>query len=257
MSLVDADRATVRAPLWETPPEFVRASEEEVHVWCASLDPKPGDLGRLWRTLSPDERERADRFQFEANRHDYVVARGLLRSILGRYLRRAPGELRFSYSPYGKPALAPGLKNGGLCFNVSHSGRLALYAIARNRRVGVDIERLRHDVDTNRLAEQFFSRHEVAALRATPSALRQELFFACWTRKEAFIKARGEGLSLALDSFDVSLAPGEPAALLATRGDHEDASRWALRELAPHPNYAAALAVEGHGWQLRCWRWED
>jgi 4'-phosphopantetheinyl transferase len=142
-------------------------------------------------------------------------------------------------------------------FNLSHSHRLALLAVARDREVGVDIEYLRVDVATEPLAEHFFSPQEVAALRALPDGLQAEAFFAAWTRKEAYIKARGRGLTSPLDQFAVSLSPGEPAKLLWVQGDDQEASRWSLRRLDPGPGYAGALAAESDDWALAFWQWMD
>ncbi|MGH2369197.1 MAG: 4'-phosphopantetheinyl transferase family protein, partial [Chloroflexota bacterium] len=140
-------------------------------------------------------------------------------------------------------------------FNVSHSAELAIVAVARGRDVGVDVERLRGDLEVEQLAARYFSTEEAAAIRAAPPAVRHRRFFACWTRKEAFVKARGQGLSLAFDQFTVSVEPDAPAALLRTRWDAREAGRWALRDLAAGGGYAAAIAVEGGGWQLHCWQW--
>ncbi len=138
---------------------------------------------------------------------------------------------------------------------MSHSHGVALYAVTRDREVGIDLEFIRRDLEVEQIAERFFSRRETATLRALPTALREYAFFLCWTRKEAYIKARGEGLSLPLDQFDVSLIPGEPAALLSTQPDSDEALRWSLQELTLASGYVAALAVEGRGWSLSCWQW--
>jgi 4'-phosphopantetheinyl transferase len=140
-----------------------------------------------------------------------------------------------------------------LRFNVSHSHSLALYAITRAREVGVDVEHIRPEIAQEKIAERFFSPREVTVLRALPTPLQASAFFACWTRKEAFIKAKGDGLTLPLDQFDVSLAPGEPATLLRTAWDPQEAACWALQDLAPAPGYRAAVAVAGHAWRLTCW----
>lgn len=242
---------------WRLPPESVPLEADEVHVWRAALDVEALRRQSLWQTLSPDERTRAERFHFRKDHDSFVVARGLLRLILGRYLNAEPDRLRFRYTQYGKPALAGEFAKEGFCFNLSHSDGLALYAVTRNRKIGVDLERVRPDFADEKIAEQFFAGGEVAALRALPVHAQQEAFFNCWTRKEAFIKARGEGLSLPLDDFEVSLVPGEPAALLSTKGDAREASRWSLRELTPEPGYVAALAVEGHNWRTECWQWSN
>jgi 4'-phosphopantetheinyl transferase len=207
----------------------------------------------LWHTLTADECQRAERYIFAKDRAHFVVARGLLRVLLGRYLGQEPQHLRFTYGRHGKPALATETGGVALRFNVSHSHGLALYAITRGREVGVDIEHIRPEVAQEQVAERFFSPREVTVLRALPTPLQAPAFFACWTRKEAYIKATGAGLALPLDQFDVSLAPGEPAALLHTAWDPQEATRWALQDLAPAPGYRAAVAVAGHDWHLTCW----
>ncbi len=221
-----------------------------VHVWQARLDQFAGRQGQMLELLSADERERAARFHFAADRSHFIAARALLRTLLGRYLDLPPGQLSFSYGPYGKPALAGEGESRALRFNVSHSHGVALYAVARERDVGVDVEYLRRDILGESLAERFFSAREVATLRALPADVQPQAFFNCWTRKEAFIKARGEGLSFPLDRFEVSLDPKEPAALVSVMDDPREASRWSLQALPVEEGYVAALAVEGHAWRL-------
>jgi 4'-phosphopantetheinyl transferase len=230
---------------------------DEVHVWRATLDQTPTQIQSFLHNLAADEQARAERFYFEKDREHFIVARGVLRAILGCYLNRVPEGLSFCYSSHGKPALARESDGYAIRFSVSHSHGVALYAVTRGREVGIDVERIRSDLEVAEVAERFFSRREVAMLRTLPTEAQRQAFFRCWTRKEAYIKARGEGLSLPLDQFDVSLAPGEPAALLATQQDPSEASRWFLQELTPGPGYEAALAVEGHGWRLTCWQWPD
>jgi 4'-phosphopantetheinyl transferase len=251
--------ASVAAPItsWLSPPEAPVLVRDEVHVWRASLDQPPSQIEKARCSLAADEEARAARFHFEKDRAHYIVARGVLRDILGCYLNRASECLSFRYGPHGKPALAGYSDGERIRFSVSHSHGMALYAVARGREVGIDLERIRRDLAAGEIAERFFSRWEVATLRALPTELQRQAFFLCWTRKEAYIKARGEGLSLPLDQFDVSLAPGEPAAILGTRPDPAEASRWSLQELCPAHGYVAALAVEAHGWRLRCLRWPD
>jgi 4'-phosphopantetheinyl transferase len=232
-------------------------SSDEVHVWCAELDQTASRVHNLQQTLDGNERARAERFYFKRDRNHFIVAHGLLRVILSRYLNIEPGDLRFCYSPYGKPMLAKEFDGDRLRFNLSHSHSLVLYAVTRARDIGIDIERIRPDLAYEQIAEGFFSPREVAALRTVPTSRQLGAFFNCWTRKEAYIKARGEGLSLPLDRFDVSLAPGEPAILLSTVGDPHETSRWSLRELDLAPGYVAALAVEGHDWRLKCWQWAE
>ncbi|MGH8612917.1 MAG: 4'-phosphopantetheinyl transferase family protein [Gammaproteobacteria bacterium] len=243
----------VKSPLagWDVAPKTVVLSSDDVHVWCAELDQTTSCMHDLQQTLDTNERVRAERFYFRRDRDQFIVAHGLLRVVLSRYLTIEPSDLRFCYNPYGKPMLAKEVDADGLRFNLSHSHGLVLYAVTRARELGIDIERIRPDVAYEQLAERFFSSREVAALRAVHASHRLEAFFNCWTRKEAYIKARGEGLSLPLDHFDVSLAPGEPATLLSTIDDPLATSRWSLRKLDLAPGYTAALAVEGHGWRLK------
>jgi len=241
--------------LWLHPPPRLVLTDDEVHVWRASLNLPAKHIQHLWRTLSPEEQERARRFRFQRDRDRFIVAHGVLRAIWSRYLNVEPGELRFRFNSHGKPFLTREFGGETLRFNMSHSHHLALYALARNREVGIDLEYIRADLADERIAEQFFSPREVTALRALPPEVRTEAFFHCWTRKEAYVKARGEGLALPLDQFDVSLVPGEPARLVSTPGDPSEAARWSLRALFPGPGYVAALAVEGHAWQLKCWQW--
>ncbi|MFQ5610895.1 MAG: 4'-phosphopantetheinyl transferase family protein [Anaerolineae bacterium] len=235
--------------------EPLRLGSNEVHVWWADLDANVSRYAGLRHILAADERARADRYRFQQDRQRYTVGRGLLRTILGGYLGMEPGYLRFRYSPFGKPALVPAPGGDTLNFNVSHADGLALFAITRHRQIGVDVERIRTDFVCEPVAEHFFSARERAALRAVPPEMKYMAFFACWTRKEAYVKARGEGLSLPLDQFDVSLIPGEPAITLNASGAPEEASRWLLHELRPAPGYIAALAAEGRDWRLHCRQW--
>jgi 4'-phosphopantetheinyl transferase len=240
---------------WSAAPASVRLAEDEAHVWCASLEQAPPQLKAFLDLLAPDERERAERFHFEKDRHHFIVARGVLRDILSRYLDCSPASVRFSFNVYGKPVLAGEYEHAGLRFNLSHSQGVALYALTRAGEVGVDIEFLRDDFASLEIAERYFSRTEVALLRTLRPELRTNGFFNCWTRKEAYIKALGEGLSHPLDRFAVSLAPGEPARFLSIDDDPQALTRWSLVELHPARGYAAALVLDGIKPALRCWEW--
>ncbi|HEV3468492.1 MAG TPA: 4'-phosphopantetheinyl transferase superfamily protein [Pyrinomonadaceae bacterium] len=240
---------------WLLPPADVSPRPGEVHVWRAFLDQKLPHLPRLFGLLSADERERAGRFRSETDRQRFVVRRAALRIILGRCQGFEPRRLRFEYGPHGKPSLAEEFGGDALGFSVSHSRGAAVYAVARGRRVGVDVERVRPLPDAGQVARRFFSPGEAAALGAVAPDERLEAFYNCWTRKEAFVKACGEGLSRPLDTFDVTLAPREAARLLSVEGDARNAAPWSMRSLTPAPGYRAALVVEGHDWRLACWRW--
>jgi 4'-phosphopantetheinyl transferase len=242
---------------WEVPPEQVILSEDEVHVWRACVLQPLATIQNLRSLLSEDEIARAERFYFEKDRHRFIVSHGLLRILLASYLNTpfiGASQLRFSNNDYGKPSLDLDRQDWTLNFNLSHSGELVLFAFTSTRQIGVDIEYMRPILDYQSLAEHYFSPLENRMLQALPASARLEAFYQCWTRKEAYIKARGKGLSIPLDLFDVSLRPDEPAALLNSREDPQETERWRLCALHPDPNYAAALAVEGHGWHLRCWQ---
>ena len=216
----------------------------EIHVWQAFLEREESHFNELAQTLSKDELLKAKRFYFQKDKKRFVVTHGILRKILGRYLNVEPKRLKFSYGCHGKPAIG-GLTDGhSLCFNMSHSHGLALFAFIWGHRVGVDVECVRSMPDAEEISQRFFSPRENAVFRTVQAGKKLEAFFNCWTRKEAFLKAVGDGLSRSLDSFEVSLAPGEPARLLSIGGDLKEASRWHLRELAPAHGYAGALVVE-------------
>jgi 4'-phosphopantetheinyl transferase len=234
----------------------VLLAPDEVHIWRACLKPDAAAVQASFDTLTPAERQRADKFYFARDRERFIVGRGVLRRILSRYLNILPNQIRFSYNQFGKPALSAEADASQLRFNMSHSHELALYALARGREIGVDIEYARDDFASLEIAERFFAPKEIAMLRAVPASDLTASFFNCWTRKEAFIKALGEGLSHPLDRFSVSLKPGEPASLLSVEESPQEAARWSLVELFPGEGYAAALALEGEMPALRCWQWK-
>jgi len=215
---------------------------DEIHIWFAYLD-QPVSL--FQRLLSMDERRRSERFHFEEDRRRFIIRQGILRKILGRYLGVEPSRLQFCYGKNGKPALADTFGKEKVRFNSSHSEGLALYAFTHDREIGVDVEHIRDIPEMEQITERFFSARENAVFHTLPESKKKEAFFNCWTRKEAFIKATGDGLSLPLDRFDVSLVPGEPARLLGIDGDSKTASRWLLQDLKPAPDFAAAFAVKG------------
>lgn len=244
-----------RRTLWSTAPEQPHLRDDEVHVWRAYLDQKPSTLRELWPNLAIDERQRADKFHFRKDQAHYVIARGVLRDILSRYLGCPPDLIRFSYNQYGKPELSDITRSNLLSFNVTHSHGIALFAVAKSRLVGIDIEFMREEFATADIAERFFSPKEVSILRTIAREKKKLAFFNCWTRKEAYIKAHGEGLAHPLSSFTVSLVPEEPAALLHIDNDPQETLRWSLFELSPAQSYAATLAVEGYISRIRCWQW--
>jgi len=241
----------------EEPPTHLNLSKKAVHIWRAALDLPGRRVEALQEKLSTDERMRAERFHFEKDRKKFVVGVGILRTILGPYVGVEPNELRFIYGKRGKPMLADVFANGSIHFNMSHSEGLVLYGFTRDHEIGVDIEFIRDIPEMDKIAEQFFSKKENDVLRSLPDSKKKEAFFNCWTRKEAFIKAIGDGLYQPLDNFDVALKPGEPAKLLRIGRDSKRASRWFIHDFKPAPGFTAALAVEGHDWRLHYWQWSD
>jgi 4'-phosphopantetheinyl transferase len=239
------------------PRETDALAADEIHVWHASLDQPRGRVTELSDGLAADERVRAERYHFDRDRDRFIVARATLRAILGAYLRRAPASLVFRYGAHGKPALTEDGNGSAIRFSVSHSGDEALYAIARDREVGIDIERVRDDISVAEIAGRYFSRREVAALEALPDEARRPAFFRIWTHKEAYIKASGEGLSLPLDGFDISLAGQDGDATIASPSDPSVASRWSVREIPAAAGYASALAAEKGPWRLVSREWPE
>lgn len=241
------------ATSWVDAPSGLTLPEGVVHVWLSPLQVAPVQLAVLEATLDEKERARAAGFHFREHRERFVVARGRLRSILSGYTCIPPERIVFGYGNRGKPRLAESMNQDDLRFNLAHSADLAIYAIVREREVGVDLERVTARPDIV-LAARVFSAAERATLAALPEADRREAFYSCWTRKEAYLKARGDGLSASLAEFDVAFRPGEPARLLRVAGDPVETTRWTLEALEVGPEYAAALCVEGQGWSLACWR---
>jgi len=227
----------------------------EVHLWSARLDPPEDFLGRCEAILSVDERERAARFRAGPLRNRYTAGRGTLRMLLGRYFQADPAELSLAYQSHGKPELGPPWKGRGVEFNVSHSGDVALFAFTRGRPIGVDVEVVRPMENAAGLLERFFSAEEVAQWRQAPVQRQGLVFFQGWTRKEAWLKAVGSGLSFPLDQFCVTM--DGPARVLSIRGNTAEAARWRLESCEPCAGYVAAVAVRGEIFAVRRWRFVD
>jgi 4'-phosphopantetheinyl transferase len=232
------------------PPALAR---DEIHVWRAFV-PEDRHAGERFQwALGADDRVRAQCFHFDRDRVRFVFRRAWVKVLLARYLAADVADVRITHGRYGKPALSPPFDRADLRFNLSHSNGMVVVAMAYGREVGLDVEYIRPDVEVDEIARRVFSKREAAALAALPASDRVAAFFACWTRKEAFVKATGEGLSRPLADFDVSLAPGEPAALLRIGENPAEAVRWSLGALNPGTGYCAALAAEGHDWRVSCW----
>lgn len=232
------------------PPTDLKLLDNEVHVWGASFQQLQPQFEELCKTLSEDEKKRADRFHFEHDKIHFILGRGLLRMILGQYLKIAPQHLQFAYNAYGKPALLP-TTSCNIEFNLSHSQGLVLYAFSCDR-VGIDLEYLRPIPDLKQIIQQFFSVKETDAILSLPLPEQQLAFFQTWTCKEAYLKATGVGLSQ-LPQVEVSFEPGQVYRLL--NSNDQTLKGWTIQTLTPAPNYKAALVVKGQDWVVNYWQW--
>jgi 4'-phosphopantetheinyl transferase len=216
-----------------------------IRIWRAELDRSEAETAALAGTLSTEERARAERFRFERDQRRFAVGRGVLRTLLGRTLGIAPEAIAFSYGSRGKPALAHPA-DSELEFNLSHSNGLALLAISWGRAVGIDLEYQGKELDFLGIADRFFTPQELAQIRGQPvPAAQRSAFFRGWARKEAFLKARGDGLWVGLDQFEVAIDPAAPARVVWTAWDPDEAARWSMIDLDVAPGFASALVVEG------------
>jgi 4'-phosphopantetheinyl transferase len=223
-------------------------AEKELHVWRASLDAPPLVLRRLTNTLNTNEKERAERFLVPQAREHFAASRGVLRGLLATYLEIDPVSVELQYGPEGKPSLSS-LHNSQIRFSVSHSQGMGLFAFAKGHDVGVDIEWIKANFKGMEIASHFFSSDEVRELAKLPPELADEAFFGCWTRKEAYVKARGQGLSVPLRSFTVNFTDSEQQLL------DEAGEPWSCYALEPTPGFAGAVVAAGENWSLKCWEW--
>jgi 4'-phosphopantetheinyl transferase len=230
---------------------------DEAHVWRASLDQPEDMITKLAPLLSQEEYQRAQRFHRPTDRLRFIAGRGILRKIISAYLSLAPDIIQFVYNQYGKPFISTAQNHGALTFNLSHSNGMALYAVARRRRVGIDVEHMREDFATLEVAERFFSKDEFEAVKAVASDKRTKAFFDCWSRKESYIKAIGMGVSYPLGGFAVSLTHDVAPALLKVGADTTEAARWNMYELDAADGYAAALIVENPPVALSQFQWNE
>lgn len=226
----------------------------EVHLWRVFVSSPVANDAAAADALSEDERTRASRFHFEADRGRFVASRVALRRILASYLGATPASLAFGTGTHGKPFLDAPAHGRSLRFSLTHSGDLALVAVSLGRNLGVDVEQVRPRADLEGFAARYFSPRERDALARIPPGDRLRAFLEIWTLKEAYLKACGDGLARALDAFDVTIGEA-PSRLEAVRDRPGDAARWALRQVEIGEDYVGALAVEGQGWQLRQRDW--
>ena len=239
--------------MWAEPPADLELDVAYIDVWRSQIDLPESEIEKYAQTLSEQEQERAAKFTFPDKYEEYVVSRGLLRKALGHVLKQAPSGFQFDYTSSKKPYLSRKYNNRPISFNVSHSHGQALVAISVDRNIGIDIEKIRPDVEYEKLAKRFFSEAEHAAIMLLPLGERVAAFFATWTRKEAFVKATGKGIAFGLSEFDVNILPYEPPAMLVTRWNPADVSKWLMANIETYKNYIATLAADGGEFQMRLW----
>lgn len=249
----EADNA--RREEWAPCVDAPRLGAGEIHLWRVRLEQSAEVYRACLNTLTTDESERAGRFCFDQHRRQFVIARGALRSILGQYLDRPPSRLRFIYSAFGKPEVEREEDRAWLRFNLSHAEGMALVALTRGKDVGVDVEVVREEFPGMEIAEGFFSAREVETLRSLPEEARTAAFFLYWTRKEAYIKALGEGLSHPLRQFSVSLGDEESNVLTEPEGVAPQAPPWLVKGLSVGAGHAAAVAFRAPVTNFRFWQW--
>lgn len=240
--------------MWSPAPEKPNMQVGELHVWRASLDVNVATLKKYQSILSKEEIRRANKFRFDKDRNHFITARGILRQLLANYLQMDPAEVVFHYGSHGKPGLN---HNAELRFNLSHSAGVAILGFVRDYSIGIDLEKIKSNIEFEEIANHFFAKKEITALLGLPIKKRALGFFNCWTRKEAFIKAKGSGLSFPLDQFEVSLLPDEPAKLLETYWDKKELGNWSLYALDPGVGFVGAVAINGPVNMLRYWQWDD
>ena len=241
---------------WPPPPPAHPLNDNEVHVWAVSLCPPAESIASCSKLLAPDEAQRAERFRFERDQRRFTVARGSLRAILATYVNLDPARLSFAYSSRGKPTLAELDASNSLHFNLTHSDELAVLAITRACPLGIDVEHIRPLNDASGIADRFFSARESQGLAALPVTEKPAAFFNLWTRKEAWLKATGDGISESLDKVEVSFLAGESARLISLPEAAGPIQEWSLFDLRPAEGFAGALALRCPKARILHWNWQ-
>ena len=239
---------------WQTPPDLLAISPRHVDVWLTSTELGEERVRACAKTLTRAELARARKFKSKAKYREYVITRGLLRRTLCQVAGLDLTGVDFNYGEHGKPGLENSASAGAVAFNVSHSHGLALVALTLGGRLGVDLEQVRPEVEWQELAERYFSEADYRTLQSQAPDARRRAFFTCWTRKEAFVKALGAGVSYGLKGFDVSVDPAEDCARLTLREGNEDAGKWLLKNIPAPTSHAAALAIDRTACDVRLWR---
>ncbi|MCG8583694.1 MAG: 4'-phosphopantetheinyl transferase superfamily protein [Pirellulales bacterium] len=239
---------------WLPPPGDMRLGADDVHLWMSSIDLSSDVTRALAKWLSRDERGRAERFRHDVHRDRFIAGRAMMRGVLANYVDADPGDIEFEYLAHGKPRFAGAAE--GVEFNLSHSGDVALLAVNAGAAIGVDVERIRELRDMHGLANRFFAPSEAVQIENEREDRRIESFFRCWTRKEAYVKAIGEGITCALDSFEVSIARESPARLVHIDQDETIAADWSMVSIVPAAQYVGALATRKKLGAVHSWLWD-
>lgn len=237
---------------WKPPPNNLTLKSIETHIWRANLDKNNSNFAFLKTHLTKDEVEYAKRFKFKKHSNRFIIARGILRSLLGRYLEVTPRKIKIEYSDYGKPHFQ---NEKAINFNISHSKQMAVFAFSKYCNIGIDIEFINKKIEFDEIAKRFFSKNEVKTLNSLSDKDKVIGFYNCWTRKEAFIKAVGEGLSFPLDKFEVSLEPEKPAKIIKINCPQQDVSKWSIYAIKPEHNFVGSCVLEGSIERIKYWNW--
>ena len=240
---MESGRITIMSQGIKDPLRNISLPQNDIHIWSSALNSCPSEITDLKKTLSVDELIRADKYFFNHHRDHFIVGRGLLRHLLANYLQITPSEVKFVYDEYGKPSIGNLQTNDKLNFNVSHSSDHILYAISRNRNIGIDLEYNRDDFPVDEVSKRFLSPPELEMLSASPALSKTTLFYQLWTRKEAYSKGIGKGLSIPFNKFDVSQTPGDPVTELINNHLSFSTTRWYVKDIMINPDYAAAIAT--------------
>ena len=245
--------------IWQNPAQHPILAKNQVHVWRANLELPTAAIDQLTTYLSADEISRANKFRFPIHKRRFIVARGILRQLLGNYLQLSPDNIKFEYGDHGKPRIAASVADTFLQFNVSHSEEYALYGFTHHHLIGVDLEYLREMKDAVKLAERFFSPREFELLAGIASEQQREVFFKLWTAKEAYLKAIGTGLTNSLASIDISFDQAGNPKLLAIEADLGATANWFMYPCVPETNYVATVAIktQTNSQQINFWNWHQ
>lgn len=240
---------------WQSPPNIILLKTNEIHIWRAFIS--SDQVENYKNLLTDEEMYRAGKYFFERDRQRYILSRGILKKLLSSYAKVKPENIQFIYNKYGKPYLNMPSRSVEIQFNISHSEDIILLAFTYGHKIGIDIEYQRAEFADMKIAEHFFSPAEISALAMLPDNMRKKAFFECWTRKEAFIKAKGQGLTIPLDGFEVSVMPDEPAQLLNIYDDPEEVKRWMMMNIETGGNYCGALVTESDTYSVFFYDWKD